>query len=296
MSPRFVEKPTAEQVGLRDDADLPWPLPYGLQPRDALRMVEDLYEMLYEVNLRLHEMRYDRLEELLDPAGYSGLISRSVVDRFHRFSRALVKNQHHNGYPDLLPHGAYPGDATPHGDRGGLEVKASRYESGWQSHGPRSGWFCVVQFKLDQDESKALIDREPTGVRAVLIAELNADDWSWQPAAPGRIRSGTASIRASGEAKLRRGAVWVDPVYEAGHQRRLRAALVGTFRSNAREIVQDSLRSQSDPVTARHLAERLAPPAHVEPEAIESSVRSMLKRLVRERAAERVGRGLYKLR
>jgi hypothetical protein len=302
--PRYVERPTADPSGLRDDGDLPWPLPYSLKPRDVLRTIEDLYEMLHEVNVRLHDLGYDRLEELLDPAGFSGLVSRSVVDRFERFSRALVRNRYHNGFPDLLPHGAYPGDAVQHGDRGGLEVKASRYETSWQSHGPRGGWFCVIQFDLDREPTKALHDREPTTVRAALVAELKASDWSWQPAREGRIRSGTASIRPSGVAKLRHGAVWVAPSYESAHQDRLRGALLDMFGDRVEQLVLDALRGALGPLRPAEVVEAVAalPPSdelselpRLPADAIVGRVRSALSRLATSGQVARVGRGSYSL-
>jgi hypothetical protein len=291
--PRYVERPVADPTGLRDDAALPWELPYNLRARDVLRTIEDLYEMLHEVNVRLHDMGYDRLEELLDPAGFSGLISRSVVDRFERFSRALVRNRYHNGYPDLLPRGAYPGDAVQHGDRGGLEVKASRYESSWQAHGPRAGWFCVVQFDLDRDLTKALHDREPTVVRAAFVAELEANDWSWQPAGEGRIRSGTASVRATGEAKLRLGAVWVDPTYEDAHRARLRGALLGAFSAQADELVHSVLAAAGAGMRAAEIAEHVAEPAGLPAEALRGRVDAAIKRLIRDGLAQRVRPGIF---
>lgn len=291
--PRYVERPVADPAGLRDDRDLPWELPYNLRARDVLRTIEDLYEMLHEVNFRLHDMGYDRLEELLDPAGFSGLVSRSVVDRFERFSRALVRNRYHNGYPDLLPRGAYPGDAVQHGDRGGLEVKASRYESAWQAHGPRAGWFCVVQFELDADITKALHDREPTFVKAAFVAELEVADWSWQPAGEGRIRSGTASVRASGEAKLRLGAVWVDPTYEDAHRARLRSALLGAFSAQADDLVHSVPAGAGAAMRAAEIAEHVAEPAGLPAEALRGRVDGAIKRLIRDGRACRVRPGVF---
>lgn len=294
--PRYVERPVADPAGLRDDRDLPWELPYNLRARDVLRTIEDLYEMLHEVNVRLHDLGYDRLEELLDPAGFSGLVSRSVVDRFERFSRALVRNRYHNGYPDLLPRGAYPGDAVQHGDRGGLEVKASRYESAWQAHGPRAGWFCVVQFDLDADLTKALHDREPTFVKAAFVAELEIADWSWQPAGEGRIRSGTASVRGSGEAKLRLGAVWVDPAYQAAHEERLRVALLGAFSARSDDLVHAVLAGADAPLRAAEVAAHVSEPAGLPAEAILGRVQGALRRLMRDGRVERSGPGRFSAR
>jgi hypothetical protein len=229
VSPRFLDKVAVDSASMVDPSTLPFALPYGLAPNVFFRTVEDVHDLIHDVNTLLHAKSYRRLEELLDPAGFSGLISRTVAERLSRASRQLVVNQFHNGYPDLLVDGQYPGNSVQRGE-GGLEIKASRKSSSWQSHGPRAGWFCVVQFELDEDSAKAVVDRNPTCVRAVMLAELGEADWNWQPAGPGRMRSGTASVKPSGIVKLRAGAVWVDPTYRAAHD----AILVRAVRAAAR--------------------------------------------------------------
>jgi len=216
--PRFIERADVDHGGIVDSKELPVPLPYGLTPRDFFRTVEDVHDLLHDVNRLLYSRQYERLEELLDRAGFSGLISRTVASRLARASRSLVVNQFHNGYPDLLARGQYARDSVQRGE-GGLEVKASRNASSWQSHGPRAGWFVVVQFRLDERTEIATQDLEPTRIVAVVVAELTLDDWSWQPAREGHIRSGTATVRPSGALKLRQGAVWVDPNYKQEHER-----------------------------------------------------------------------------
>src|SRR5258708_14552431 len=143
--PRYVEHLHADPAGTVNAGDLPNPLPFNLTPTNFFRTVEDIHEVLHEVNSLMHAKGYQRMEELLDPAGFSGMVSRTGVDRLGRASRALVMNKQHNGYPDLLVDGQYAGNAVQHGE-GGLEVKATRSERSWQKHGPRAGWFCVFQF------------------------------------------------------------------------------------------------------------------------------------------------------
>jgi hypothetical protein len=296
-SSRFLQLAPTDHGGLRATADLPWPLPYHLEPRDVLRLVEDVHQLLHDLNNQLSSKGYEPLEELLDKAGFSGLISRAVVDRVARLSKGLDRNEFHNGYPDLLPHGAYPQNRVQHGVEGGLEVKASRSEGGWQSHGPRGGWFCVVQFALDEDESKALWDREPTRVRAVLVAELSTADWSWQPAREGRIRSGTASVKPSGEARLRSGAVWVDPAYEPRHLERLAEAGLKVLRADAPHrilaVFEHDFPGQE--VTRNQLAEGLAARAGLgNPARLASLVETAVRELVRSGAVRRVSPGRYR--
>ena len=69
--PRYIEKAGLDESGLVGASELPKALPYNLQPRDFVRMVEDLYQLLHDLNVRLDDRGYDRLEELLDPAGFS---------------------------------------------------------------------------------------------------------------------------------------------------------------------------------------------------------------------------------
>jgi hypothetical protein len=280
--PRFLEKMNTNPAGVVAGCGQ-W-LPYNLRDTDFVRMVEDVHGMLHEVNVKLNALGYDRLEELLDPAGFSGLISRSVVDRLASASKSssLTPNRYHNGYPDLLPRGMYAGDAVAHGGAGGLEVKASRYESGWQAHGPRSGWFCVVPFELDHNDNVALHDREPTKLRAVLVAELAEQDWSWQPAKEGKIRSGTASVRPSGEAKLRRGAVWIDPEYNVVHQERCLQARLSAITKEALDALVLRVVTTNGPLTAAEAAEATANELEAPVAAVANRTTESLRRMTRE--------------
>ncbi|MBZ5739760.1 hypothetical protein [Nocardioides mangrovi] len=294
--PRFIELVQTDAAGTRDPADLPVELPYHLAPRDILRCVEDLHQLLHDLNTQLDDKGYERLEELLDPAGFSGLMSRAVVDNIHRQSRALDRNEYHNGYPDLVPHGVYPQNKAQHGDRGGLEVKASRYDGSWQSHGPRAGWFCVVQFEIDDDEDKALKDREPTRIRAVMIAELTKDDWSWQPAKEDRIRSGTASVKVTGRYKLRAGAVWVDPDYEDEHQRLLsRAKLESWAESRDEAVLAYFTTHPDDEVKKQDVIDWLAAEHGLESDDIKGRVGTGITNLVKTGQVERVKPGVFQL-
>jgi len=288
--PRYTERAPTDAAGLKSGIDLP----YNLQPRDVLRMVEDLHDLLHEINSMMVSKSFDRMEELLDPAGFSGFISRSVVDRLDNLSRALVRNEFHNGYPDLLPYGEYPNNSVQHGERGGLEVKASRNASSWESHGPRGGWFCIVQFAIDMDSEKALKDREPTRILAVMIQELEKEDWKWQPAKEGKIRSGTASIRSSGAAKLRASAVWVDPQYQDIHDDRLIAARRDAWRAgSAKDDCYDILVEAGFPLKAREVAEQAAERLQVPPDRLTTTTRSVLENLVKSGEATKPKRGYY---
>lgn len=294
--PRFIELATTDAAGLRTEDQLPRSLPYFLAPRDVLRCIEDLHQLLHDLNGQLHEKGYERLEELLDKAGFSGLVSRAVVDNIARQARSLSMNGYHNGYPDLVPSGVYPNDKAQHGDQGGLEVKASRSETSWQAHGPRAGWFLVVQFEIDEREDIAKQHREPTRILAAMVAELALDDWAWAPAREGRIRSGTASVKPSGHVKLRSGAVWVEPEYEEKHQRLLLDARLKVFGDSRVELVADYFHATSDEfVRSADVVAALSELHDFEPQQIESRVETAIKKLIRDGRVTRVAPGRFQL-
>lgn len=255
----FLREVRPNPDGLVDAQALPVPLPFGLQPRDLLRTVEDVQQLVHRLNLVLHDAAYAPLEDLLDRASFSGLISRTVAARLAAASRILVVNRYHNGYPDLIRTGEYPGDAVQRGV--GLEIKASRSEGSWQSHGPRPGWCCVVQFAIDESEETARLDRAPTTIRCAMLAELGERDWSWTPARSGRIRSGTASVTRSGKLKLRAGAVWIDPGYRERHEALLAQLRAAEFRRIAPQRALALLASRRVAMSVREVAAELAPEA-----------------------------------
>jgi hypothetical protein len=263
-------------------------LPYGLRPRDFFRAVEDVQDLIQDLNSLLDTRSYSRLELLMDPAGYSGLLSRTVADRLSRASVGLVVNGHHNGYPDLIPAGRFPNDAVARSNEG-LEVKASRNEAQWQSHGPRAGWFTVLQFQLDDRDAVPPADRDPTTVVAIMAAELAEIDWSWQPAKEGRIRSGTASVRTTGAVKLRRGASWIRPDYLQRHAQLLlngRLTLVG---AELPDTVRRLISSLGSP-TAGELVEAVAKETDLPGDRVRGRVSASLRRLVKENSIVAAGR------
>ena len=292
---RFLQAVTPDRAGLVEERDLPEPLPYGLQPRHVLRAIEDVQDLIHQMNAVLYESSYEPLEDLMDRASFSGLISRTVTTRLAEArSGSLVVNQYHNGYPDLIPKGRYPSDSVQRGV--GLEVKASRSDGSWQAHGPRPGWFVVVQFSIDETEGIARLERKPTQIRAAMIARLTEDDWSWTPARSGRIRSGTASVKPSGRLKLRKGAVWVDPDYRVEHDALQRSLLLTNFRNTIGRDVQSVLANNNEPMTTKQIAESLEAPAGITDSETLAAVRSTLPRLRREGVvATAQQRGRYRL-
>lgn len=273
----FLEEVRPDPRGLVDAQSLPVELPYGLQPRHILRTIEDVQELLHQLNQVLHESSYEPLEDLLDRASFSGLLSRTVANRLAAASQILVVNQFHNGYPDLIRRGAYPHDAVQRGV--GLEVKASRSEGSWQSHGPRPGWFIVVQFEIDERTGIARLDRSPTRVLAAMLARLTEADWSWTPARSGRIRSGTASMTSSGKLKLREGAVWIEPEYRPRHDQLISTLRLSEVRRVLPDRIIDVMSAAPGVFTVHELAEVLAPQFTLSSDEFRGVVRNAVSKL-----------------
>ena len=136
------------------------------------------------------------------PANFSSLVGELMVATIPRYCSGMVKNQYHNGYPDLLPANVFPNDAVQRGDQG-IEVKASRYPKRWQGHNAEAGWRLVFVFDSNRS-SDAGKGQAPYPFRFVQVlgANLAHDDWSFSGRAGASRRTITASVRASGYAKM----------------------------------------------------------------------------------------------
>lgn len=201
----FIERPTLHPRGFRDNVRLP----YGLRVAEIKAALDDIYDFLHSVNRFLVNRGWDRLEETLAAATFSGIMSELVVEGISKRSVAVVKNRYHNGRPDLLPAGLYPNDAAQRADEG-IEVKASRNAGGWQGHNVEPGWLMVVQYVVDTD-TEPVEERSPTTIVRVLAARLDERDWGFSGRAETSRRTPTASILKSGTAKLEAGVVYLDP-------------------------------------------------------------------------------------
>ena len=175
-------------------------LPYGLTTEHIRLAMQEFIEFLGFINGQLYSRDYPRLEALLMPANFSSLVGEFMVATIHRYCSGIVKNQYHNGYPDLLPVNVFPNDAVQRGDQG-IEVKASRYLRGWQGHNPEAGWLLVFVFDSNRP-SDAGRGQAPYPFRFVQVlgANLTRDDWSFSGRTGASRRTITARVRASGAA------------------------------------------------------------------------------------------------
>jgi hypothetical protein len=205
-TPRYLTRPAADPA----DADPAVVIPYGMTSSGIVAAINDLYAYLSALNTASITHGYDRLEDIMLPAGFSGLISELMVRMTARHNSTgvpgVARNMRSGGRPDLVPRAVYAGDSVHRGDKG-IEVKASTSNSSWQGHNRETGWIMIIQLAVDRT-TMPIYDRQPTCIERVLIAELTEDDWVFSGRSATSRRTPTASINPKGRAKLAAGVVY----------------------------------------------------------------------------------------
>src|ERR1700722_8691632 len=100
-------------------------IPFGLTTDSVRRAMKDFLDFLGFINQALAAKKIQRLESFLMAANFSSIVGEFMTATIPLHCKAVVKNNYHNGHPDLVPAGIYGSDACLHGDQG-IEVKASR--------------------------------------------------------------------------------------------------------------------------------------------------------------------------
>jgi hypothetical protein len=128
-----------------------------------------------------------------------------------KYCHTLVKNQYHNGHPDLLPTSMFPDNSAQHATEG-IEVKGSRHSSGWQGHNPESVWLLIFHFdsNTSNDFKKGLAPKafRFTGVYA---AKLDKNDWTFSGRSRTSRRTITASVNQKGVEKMKSNWIYQAP-------------------------------------------------------------------------------------
>lgn len=175
-------------------------LPYELRLKDFEIAMQDVYDFFHDVNVGLTRRGLERLDDFLRPAIMSGLLSDMLTASLGKHSRTLVENRYHNGHPDLLVQGVYPGNAVKAGTEG-VEVKTTRKAGGAvDTHGPRDQWMCVFVYGVDT-ESEPARNRSPMTFQEVYLARVVRDDFRRN--ARGELGTRTATLHRKGIEKLR---------------------------------------------------------------------------------------------
>ncbi len=185
-------------------------IPYGCSINHIKAAMREFVDFLGFLNGQLNSKGLRRFESMVMPASFSGIVGEFIATTIPRFCPTLAKNTFHNGHPDLLPKGHYPADALQHGTEG-IEVKASRYKSGWQGHNPEECWLMVFVFESDRpvDITSGAAPR-PFRFQKVLLGQLTKADWSYSGRSETSRRTITASVTRSGFEKMKQNWIYDD--------------------------------------------------------------------------------------
>ena len=175
-------------------------LPFELRLKDFDMAMQDVYDFFYDVNRGLVERGLLRLDDMLRPAIMSGLLSDMLTASLAKHSRTLTVNLFHNGHPDLVVNGVYPGNRVNAGTEG-VEIKTTRKSGGAvDTHGARDQWMCVFVYTVDCATEPAR-DREPMTFAEIYLAKVTLDDFRRNPR--GELGTRTATLHRHGVEKLR---------------------------------------------------------------------------------------------
>jgi hypothetical protein len=203
-----LEQPAREN--LNPDAEIP----FGVSAEHVFHSMVDFTDFLRTVDTELVRKDMARLEDMLMPANFSSMVGEFITSNLPKHCPAIAKNSYHNGHPDLLPAGKYPGNAAQHVGSDGIEVKASRYRKGWQGHNPEDVWLIVFVFEGGRP-SDAHTAKEMMRFRflAVYGALLEEADWQFSGRSQTSRRTITATVRPSGFEKMAKN--WIYRVPES---------------------------------------------------------------------------------
>jgi len=151
------------------------------------------------INESLSLKNLPRLEAMMSPATFSDFVGNFMIHAISDNCSHVTKNLYHNGHPDLIPTDHYEGNSCQYGDLG-IEVKASKHAKGWQGHNPEAIFLLVFTYEIP-------LDGEFTFTK-VMGAQLEKTDWKFYGRNETSRRTPTASVLASGQAKLEENWIW----------------------------------------------------------------------------------------
>ena len=177
-------------------------IPYGVRPVHIRKAMEEFVDFLGFINAQLHTKQIERLESFLMPANFSSMVGEFMAAAIPKHCKTIMRNKYHNGHPDMVPTGRYPGDSVLHGSEG-IEIKGSRHSSGWQGHNVEEVWLMVFVFdsNTSRDAGQGIAPR-PFRFLKVVGAKLEKTDWQFSGRSETSRRTITASVRRSGFEKM----------------------------------------------------------------------------------------------
>lgn len=177
-------------------------LPYGLTTEHVRASMQEFLDFIGFINEQMNTRGIERLEGMLMPANFSSIVGEFMSSTIPKHCSGLVKNNYHNGHPDMIPKGKYPKDAAQHEDEG-IEIKGSRYLRGWQGHNPEDTWLMVFVFDGSRptDATKGIQPR-PFRFVKVVGARIVQADWTFSGRSDTSRRTITAAVNNTGFTKM----------------------------------------------------------------------------------------------
>lgn len=177
-------------------------LPLGLKVEHMQSAMNEFIDFIGFINQQLYTRKIQRLETMLMAANFSSIVGEFLTAAIPKHCPTLAKNNYHNGHPDIVAKGQFPGDSVQH-HTDGIEVKGSRYLRGWQGHNAEDAWLMVACFESGRptDETKKVA---PAPFRYLMIvgAQLEQADWTFSGRSETSRRTITASVNGTGYAKM----------------------------------------------------------------------------------------------
>lgn len=176
-------------------------IPFGVTADQVHGAMRDFIEFLTLIDTQLQHKKMGTLENVMQQASFSNLVSEMMCAGIPKHCPTIVKNKYHNGHPDLLPTGKYPKDEAQHAGIDGIEIKASRYLKGWQGHNPEDVWLMVFVFQSGRIGPKV---KGTPAFKFLLVAggQLTKGDWLFSGRSETSRRTITASVTKTGAAKM----------------------------------------------------------------------------------------------
>jgi len=178
-------------------------IPYGVTIEHVRLAMVEFTGFLEFIDTQLVTKGLERFQDMLMSANFSSMVGEFMGAAIPKYCKTIVKNTYHNGHPDMLPVGKYQNNSAMHAGADGIEIKASRYMTGWQGHNAEDVWLMVFVFESGRtsDKSKG-IAQKPFRFIKVVGALLEKADWNFSGRNEGSRRTITASVTKTGYAKM----------------------------------------------------------------------------------------------
>jgi hypothetical protein len=186
-------------------------IPCGVTTGHMQAAMNEFVDFLGFINTQLATRKISRLETMLMAANFSSMVGEFVAAALPKYCPTVARNKFHNGHPDLVPTGRFPGDSV-HYHHEGIEVKASRYLKDWQGHNAEDSWLMVLCFEGNRQKDDVNgISPMPFRFLKVCGAQLTKDDWKFAGRSATSRRTITASVTKSGYAKMMSNWIYIAP-------------------------------------------------------------------------------------